>query len=145
MFRLIVFALMSLPSLALAQAGTSTTPPASPGEVVQSAGALWEAIAQKNWPLAVGVAITIIIWLLKKTGVLDKIKLGSKQGIRMSVVILAALGSVAGGFIKGLPPMEVVMATVVAASAAFGGWETVGKFLRDRTGGDKPEPEQEPK
>jgi len=131
MFRLITFLLLSLPGLAFATSTTtSTIPPAGLDGAVQTAGSLWAAIQTKNWPLAVGLGLMILIWGLKTTGVLDKIKLGSKAGIRASALILSVLTAIGAGLIQGLPALEIVLNTAEIATAAVGGWEFIGKALQ---------------
>jgi len=131
MFRLIILAWMLLPGVSLAQGTSTITSTAAGGVPLDSVGGLLEAITAKNWPAAAGFVIMLVVWALKKYRVLEKIKLGSKWGIRASVVILSALTALAGGLMDGLPPAEVVIATLQAAGSAFGSWETLGKMLRD--------------
>ncbi|HET6493850.1 MAG TPA: hypothetical protein VFH61_00615 [Thermoleophilia bacterium] len=111
---------------------TSTTPPGSVSEVLNTGTGLLDAIQAKNWPLAVGLGLMMLIWGLKTTGVLEKIKLGSKLGIRMSAVILSVLAAVGAGLIQGLPAMEIVLNTFEIATAAVGSWELIGKLLRKK-------------
>jgi len=109
---------------------TSTTPPGSVSEVLNTGTGLLDAIQAKNWPLAVGLGLMMLIWGLKTTGVLDKIKLGSKAGIRASALILSVLTAIGAGLIQGLPALEIVLNTAEIATAAVGGWEFIGKALQ---------------
>jgi hypothetical protein len=138
-----VLGLLALPGTAwAADAGTATATTAAPvaGDVVQASGALLEALMQKNWTVAAGLALSILIWVLRTTGVLDKVKLGSKWGIRASTVILAVIGSLSVSLVTGMPPAEVAVSAVQVAVAAVGGWEFFGKLIRDVTTKSAPAP-----
>jgi len=130
MLRLIVLLIASSPTLALAQVGTTTT--STSGIPLDG---LLAAVSAGDWPLAAGFAIMIAVWVLRKLGVLDKIKLGSKWGIRASTLVLAVLYSVAVGLIGGMSWFEIVEGAMQATVAAVGGWEFIGKLVRDVTGG----------
>jgi len=105
--------------------------PSTPEEAFGLVGLFVDAVGAKNWPLVVGLALAVAVWALKTYGVLDKVKLGSKWGVRFSTLFLSSLASVALGLQGGLPWTEVVMNAIQVAFAAVGGWEFVGKLVRD--------------
>jgi hypothetical protein len=112
--------------LLLTQTSTVAGPPPV-GEI----GTLWTAIVEKNWPLAAGVGLSILIWILKKANVMSKLKLDTKWRTRLATLIFAVLGSVSMGLVQGSGWQDIVFSALNMAAGALLGWEYGGKALRD--------------
>ena len=117
---------------------TATTAAGIPGsdlDALAVIGPLVGAFQNRDWVLAVGLLLTVVVYALKRTSILDRVKLGGKWGIRFSVLALAVLTSVALGLTSGQGWFDIVRVAGETAVAAIGGWEFLGKLLRDLTGG----------
>lgn len=119
---------------ALALIATTTTATVSPDDPMTLVGPLVHAFGDKDWLMVAGLVLMAAIFVLKKTGVLEKIKLGSKWGIRLSTLILAVLGSVAAGLVAHQDWWTTVKTALGIATTAVGGWEFLGKLMRDTVG-----------
>lgn len=139
MFRwLLVPIIVAFPTLAWAieTASTSTAAIVNPNNIEISdlpsvVGMMLQAFQSKNWMLLAGLILAIVVFVLKVTKILDKIKLGGKWGIRMSTVILSTLTSVSLGLLTDQGWWAIVSTGLGVAFAAIGSWEVVGKLVRD--------------
>ena len=139
MLKLITLLLVTMPSLAFAQVATSTiTLPNPGGDPGGFLALLLKAYQDKDWALLAGAILSVVIWALKKFGVLDKIKLGSKWGIRISTLALAVLTSIAIGLIGHQGWQEILKTGVQVAFMAVGGWEFIGKLFRGKVDDEGP-------
>jgi hypothetical protein len=127
--------LMLFPTLTFAQTKTSTAgidiSKIDAGDLPEIFGLLIQSFHDKNWMMLSGLVLAVVIWILKSFKILDKIKLGSKWGIRFSTVVLASLTSTALGLIANQGWWAIVSTAFGVAVVAMGGWETVGKLVRD--------------
>ena len=93
------------------------------GEV---AGALAQAIQDKNWALVFGLLLSMLVAVANKFGLKDKV--GGKA-VPWVTSGLAVVGSVAAALVGGIPLFDAVSQGLVAGVAAIGGWEMILKHL----------------
>lgn len=135
MWRFLLPILILIPTSALAQTNTSTTgidiSKITAGDLPEILNLLVQSFHNKNWMMLSGLVLAIVIWGLKTFKILDKIKLGSKWGIRFSTVLLASLTSIALGLMANQGWWAIASTAFGIAVVAMGGWETIGKLVRD--------------
>ena len=111
------------------------TVPETDAEAVETATALLDAIQGKEWPLAAGLLLTLLVYLANRFAlkgmVSEKILPFVAGGIGMA-------GATGVGLATGEPIVDALVAGGLAAVAAVGGWEALAKLV------DKPEPEKAP-
>lgn len=107
-----MFVFLFVPALAMAQVATGTS--ADPGPLLEQAVSAWQAGA---YQLAAGLTIAVVIALLGRLSVLQKL---SGAGLKAMSVALAVAGSVSAGLIAGQTSMAIIMAAVMVAGGAFG-------------------------
>ena len=93
------------------------------GEV---AGALAQALQDKNWALVFGLLLSMLVAVANKFGLKDKV--GGKA-VPWVTSGLAVVGSVAAALVGGIPVFDAVSQGLVAGVAAIGGWEMILKHL----------------
>jgi len=96
------------------------TPEVPPADVVAEATALSQAIQSKNWPLAVGFGLSILVALGGKFGLKDKI---GANALPWVATALAVAGTVGAALIAGTPVVDAGVQGLLAGVAAIGGWE----------------------
>lgn len=99
---------------------------ASAEEAGEVAGALADAIQDKNWALLFGLLLSMLVALANKFGLKDKV--GGKA-IPWITSGLAVLGSLSAALVGGFPLMDAISQGLVAGVAAIGGWEMVLKHM----------------
>jgi hypothetical protein len=114
--------------------------PDSDEDAVETATALLDAIQGKEWPLAIGLLLTLLVY-------------GANKFARNHMVSAKAVPFVAGGvgfagatgvgLVTGEPLVDAVVAGGLAAVAAVGGWEAIAKLVDKKPEeAAKPEPEE---
>ena len=96
-------------------------------EAIEEAFALVDAIKSKNWPLAVGLGLMILVFVLNKVFNL-KDKVGPKA-LPWIAMAFAIAGTVGTGLIAGLGWVDSIVQGILAGVVAIGGWELVFKHL----------------
>ena len=100
-------------------------------EAVEEAFALVEAIKSKNWPLAVGLILMLLVFAANKFGLK---KIVGPKALPWVAMVLAVFGTVGTGLIAGLGWAESLMQGVMAGVVAIGGWELLLKHLVAKDG-----------
>lgn len=100
--------------------------PTSDKEAIEDAVELYKAVESKNWPLASGFLVMLLVYAFNRFGLKDKI--GSKA-IPWVSLVLGVLSSVGVALASGSPLSAALAAGVTAGLAAIGSWETVFKNL----------------
>lgn len=102
---------------------------ASAEEAGEVAGALADAIQDKNWALLFGLLLSMLVALANKFGLKDKV--GGKA-IPWVTSGLAVLGSLSAALVGGFPLMDAISQGLVAGVAAIGGWEMILKHMLNK-------------
>lgn len=132
MFKwLLVIVLVTLPSWAWAVDTSTTSTSTTAGLPSATVGMMTQAFQDKNWTLLAGLLLSAAVFALKTTKILDKIKLGGKWGIRISTVVISTLTSISLGLVTSQSWWLILTTAFGVAAAAIGGWEIIGKMIRD--------------
>jgi hypothetical protein len=95
-------------------------------EAAESVSLLIKAVQDKNWALAVGFLMMLLVFVANKFGLKDKV--GGKA--IPWVVLGLSVASVSGAALaSGLAVAESIVQGVLAGVAAIGGWELVFKHI----------------
>ena len=95
-------------------------------EAAETVSLLVKAVQDKNWALAVGFLMMLLVFVANKFGLKDKV--GSKA--LPWVVMGLSVASVSGGaLVAGVAVPEVIVQGILAGVAAIGGWELLFKHL----------------
>jgi len=105
-------------------------------EAAEEVFALIDAIKSKNWPLAVGLILMLLVFAANKLGLK---KLVGPKALPWVAMAIAVCGSVGTGLMAGLGWAESIMQGILTGVAAIGGWELVLKHIL----GDKKTPAEE--
>jgi len=103
-------------------------------EAAEDAFALVDAIKSRNWPLAVGLILMLLVFVANKLGLK---RLVGPKALPWVAMAVAVAGSVGTGLLAGLGWVESLLQGVLTGVAAIGGWELLLKHL---LGDKKPEP-----
>lgn len=104
-------------------------------EAVKDAVALWKAIESQDWSLATGFIIMLLVYILNRFGLKDKIGAKAIPYVSIAIGILSAIGVAlaSGGSIAA-----ALEAGVLTGLAAIGSWEALFKKV---LGGSAPSEE----
>src|ERR1700750_1213882 len=83
-----------------------------------------QAFHSHAWAVLAGVVLTLVVGLLKKFDVVDKLP---PQYVSWGAVGLAMLTSVALGLTQSKPAMDIIMTGLSIGLASIGVYETAGK------------------
>lgn len=132
MRKKIIFLMLALFSLAflLGAAGTSTVAPAGATAAdLASEGSILKFLAKafhfREWRLAMGCALTLLVMILRKVGIENLIDSKHLPWVTTGIAVLGAIGP---GISEGLPITDVLVDGLTVGWMAIGGWETVGKL-----------------
>jgi len=100
--------------------------PETDAEAVQTVQSLVEAIQAGQWPLAVGLLLTLLVYGVNRFALKDKVGEKVIPWVAGGVGLAGATGV---GLVSGEPIVEAVVAGVIAAVMAVGGWEALLKHL----------------
>ena len=92
----------------------------------ESVSLLVDALQSKNWALAIGILLSLLVSFANRFGLKDKV--GSKA-LPWVVSGVAVLGAIGAALMAGVSIMEAASQGLVAGVAAIGGWEMVLKHL----------------
>jgi hypothetical protein len=116
--------------------------PETDEEAIQTAISILDAIKAGQWPLAVGLILSLGVYLVNRFALKDAVSAKAVPWVSFGVGVA---GATATGLLTGTPVVDSITAGVLAGVAAIGGWEMLIKNL---TGGDKepeaPAPEDKP-
>jgi len=95
-------------------------------EAAETVSLLVKAVQDKNWALAIGLLLTLLVFVANKFGLKEKV--GSKMvpWIATGLAVFAALGV---SLANGLPVMDAITQGILAGLAAIGGWEMLFKHF----------------
>jgi hypothetical protein len=105
--------------------------PETDAEAVETAVSIIDAIKAGQWPLAVGLILALLVYLVNRFALKDMVSAKVVPWVSFGVGVA---GATATGLLTGTPVVDSITAGVLAGVAAIGGWEMVLKTL---TGGDK--------
>jgi hypothetical protein len=95
-------------------------------EAADTVGLLVKAVQDKNWALAVGFLMMLLVFIANKFGLKDKVGTKAIPWVVMGVSVASVSGA---ALIAGVAIPEVIMQGVLAGVAAIGGWELMFKHL----------------
>lgn len=96
-------------------------------EAVEAAGDLYNALTDRNWSLAVALALALLVWLLRKVNVLKKVPAAAVPWV--SAGLAAAGYVVAALMVDGASLLTALLEGAAAGAAAVGLWEMLLKHL----------------
>jgi len=120
---------VSVPQTDAEASPASTEAPTTPetvDEAVAQGGLLIKAVKSRNWPLAVGLALTLLVFIANKLGLKNLV---GKKALPWIVMALATLGTVGAGLVGGVSILDALLQGVLAGVTAIGGWELLLKHL----------------
>lgn len=111
---------------AVVDTDAAVTVPETDEEAIAVAVSILDAIRTEQWPLAVGLLLTLIVFLVHRFGLKDQI---SEKVVPWVALGVGALGGIGTGLASGVPVLEAVLVGIVGAGAAVGGWDMVFRYL----------------
>lgn len=105
---------------------TPAEPAPSADVSAEQVGTLVEALKGKDWPLAVGLALSLVVALASKMGLRSLVP---AKALPWVTVGLAVAGTVGAALSAGVPVAEVIVQGILAGVAAIGGWELLFKHI----------------
>ena len=100
--------------------------PATDEEAVETATALLDAIQGKEWPLAVGLLLTLLVYGANKFALKGMV---SEKVVPFVAGGVGFAGATGVGLATGESIVDALVAGGLAAVAAVGGWEALSKLL----------------
>lgn len=98
----------------------------SVSDILPSADAMKSAFESRNWLLLGGMVLMVVVVMIRRMGLLDKLAPELHQWAAMG---LAMAGAVAGGIMMGMSWLSIIPTGLLTGLAAIGGWETLGRML----------------
>ena len=100
-------------------------------EAVEAAGELINAIQTKHWGLAIGLGLTLLVFVLRKVKVLSKVP---SKALPWVTAVLGILGYMAAAFMSdGANLTDAALGGLMTGAAAVGLWEMLLKhFLQGK-------------
>jgi hypothetical protein len=118
--RYLLFSMMFLlPAAAFAQADPESVDTLLNGFVM--------AVQTDQWLVAAGIATTLIVVLLRRTGALDAVPLKAMPWVASAVAIAS---SIATSLVSGVGLVEALTQGFLVGAAASGFWELVVKHTK---------------
>ena len=115
--------------------------PTTDEEAVKTAMHLLEAVQAGQWPLAVGLLLTLLVYGANRFALKDKV---GEKIIPWVAGGIGMAGAVGVGLLSGEAVLDSLVAGGIAAVAAIGGWEAVLKHVTAGKSEDKPAEEPKP-
>lgn len=106
--------------------GSEEAAPQSLDEAAETVSLLLKAVQDKNWALAIGFLMMLLVFVANKFGLKDKVGVKAVPWVVMGLSVASVSG---GALIAGVAIPEVLMQGVLAGVAAIGGWELLFKHL----------------
>lgn len=95
-------------------------------DAVESVSLLVDALQSKNWALAIGILLSLLVAFANKFGLKDKVGSKALPWVTSGVAVIGAIGA---ALMAGVSIMEAASQGLVAGVAAIGGWEMILKHL----------------
>lgn len=95
-------------------------------DAAETVSLLVKAVQDKNWALAVGFLMMLLVFIANKFGLKDKVGTKAIPWVVMGMSVASVSGA---ALIAGVAIPEVIMQGVLAGVAAIGGWELMFKHL----------------
>ena len=92
----------------------------------ESVSLLVDALQSKNWALAIGILLSLLVSFANRFGLKDKVGGKALPWVTSAVAVLGAIGA---ALMAGVSIMEAASQGLVAGVAAIGGWEMVLKHI----------------
>ena len=108
------------------KAETKEEVPADYNEAAETVSLLVKAIQDKNWALAIGLLLTLLVFVANKFGLKDKV--GSKA-VPWVATGLATVASLGVALANGLAVTDAISQGILAGLTAIGGWEMLFKHI----------------
>jgi hypothetical protein len=112
--------------------------PVTDEEAVQTALSLVEALKAGQWPLAAGLFLTLLVYLVNRFALKDMVGEKVVPWVAGGVGVAGAVGV---GLLTGMPVVEAIVAGVMAGVMAVGGWEALVKHIVPKKAPAEPLPE----
>lgn len=95
-------------------------------EAADDISLLVKAIQDKDWSLALGLLMMLLVMLGNKFGLKDKVGAKAIPWVAMGMAVASTLGV---GLASGVALMDALVQGVLAGVAAIGGWELLFKHM----------------
>lgn len=95
-------------------------------EAIATGSLLVEAVKDRNWALAIGLLMMLLVFGANKFGLKDKVGPKAIPWVAMGVSVLSVVGV---GLASGVAILDAVLQGVFAGVAAIGGWELLFRHL----------------
>jgi len=95
-------------------------------DAAEQVSLLLKAVQDKNWSLAVGFLMMLLVFVANKFGLKDKIGSKAVPWVVMALSVSAVCGA---ALATGVAVSEALVQGVLAGVAAIGGWELLFKHL----------------
>ena len=100
--------------------------PADYNEAAETVSLLVKAVQDKNWALAIGLLLTLLVFVANKFGLKEKVGSKAVPWVATGLATAAALGI---SLANGLPVTDAVSQGILAGLTAIGGWEMLFKHI----------------
>lgn len=95
-------------------------------EAAETVSLLVKAVQDKNWALAIGLLLTLLVFVANKFGLREKVGSKAVPWIATGLATVAALGV---SLANGLPVTDAISQGILAGLTAIGGWEMLFKHV----------------
>jgi hypothetical protein len=95
-------------------------------EAVETGHALYDAIHAKNWTLVFAFSVMILVFIVRKLGLLARLPGHAVVWVSVGVGVLV---SVASGLISGLGVLDAVLNGAIIGLSGSGLWSAIGKHI----------------
>ena len=95
-------------------------------QAIATGSLLVEAVKDRNWALAIGLLMMLLVFGANKFGLKDKVGPKAVPWVAMGVSVLSVVGV---GLASGVAVLDAVLQGVFAGVAAIGGWELLFRHL----------------
>jgi hypothetical protein len=102
------------------------TPPTTDGEAIEAAVSMVEAFKAGQIPFGVGLALTLLVYLVNAVGLQTLV---SQKIVPIIAFLVGTAGSIGTGLATGVPVLDAIVTGVLAGVAAVGGWEAIAKVF----------------
>lgn len=92
----------------------------------ESVSLLIDALQNKNWALAIGILLSLLVAFANKFGLKNKVGGKAVPWVTAGVAVFGAIGA---ALLAGVSIVEAASQGLVAGVAAIGGWEMVLKHI----------------
>ena len=130
------------PEVAAPEEEAASVTPLEIEEAVESVSdvgdSVYASIKSQSWPVLAGIILVILVQVLRRAGIEDKLPKGSKA-LPLVVLALAISGNVGAALLGTLEWSEVMGAVLASAGVSMGGWDVSRFFKSDSisTGSEK--------